>query len=88
MGGEETYGVYDEVVHEPRGGDSEEPDPVALDNQPVGNLRVLHRIALEPLGLLHVYPPEQDGECREGTETKGETEDSSQVIRTAAMIQR
>jgi len=67
----ETHGVDDEVVHEPRGGNRKEPDPVALDDQPVGNLGVLHRITLEPLGLVHVQPPKQDSKSGDYTETEG-----------------
>ena len=60
MLGEETYRADDEIVHEPREGNSKESDPVALNDQPVGNLGVLHRIALEPVRLIHVQPPEQE----------------------------
>ena len=41
----ETHGVSDEVVWEPGGGNSKKPDPVPLDDQPVGDPSVLHRIA-------------------------------------------
>ena len=71
MLGGETYRVDDEIIHEPRGGNSKESDPVALNDQPVGNLGVFHRIALEPVRLFHVQSPEQDGESGDETEAKG-----------------
>ena len=80
----ETYGVGDKVIEEPREGDRKESNPVALDDQPVRDLGVLHRIALEPLGLIHVQPPDEDGEGREDTETEGETPDGPEVVRSAA----
>jgi len=71
MWGEETHGVDDEIVHEPRGGNRKESNPVAFDDQPIGNLGVLHRITLEPVGLVHVQSPKQDGKSRDDTETEG-----------------
>jgi hypothetical protein len=53
-GRRETYGIGDKVIEEPRGGDGEESDPVALEDQPVGDLGVLHGVTLEPFGLLHL----------------------------------
>ena len=84
--GEETHGVYDEIVHEPRGGNCEESNPVALDDQPVGNLGVLHRITLEPFGLVHIPSPKQDGKSRDGTETEGQTPYGPEVVWSKAMI--
>ena len=68
---EETHGVDDEIVHKPRGGNCKESNPVTLDDQPVRNLGVPHRITLEPLGLVHVQPPNKDGKSGDDTETKG-----------------
>ena len=52
-----TYGVDNEVIQEPRGRDGKEPDPVPLNDQPVGDLGVPHGVALEPLRFLHPQPP-------------------------------
>lgn len=87
-GERETYGVDDEVVDKPREGNSSEADPVALDDQPVGNLGVLHRIAFEPVRLIHVQSPNQDGKGGDDTETKGETPDGPEVVGSEAKIQR
>jgi len=88
MCGEETHGVDDEIVHEPRGGNGKESNPVALDDQPVGNPGVLHRITLEPLGFVHVQPPNQDGKSGDDTETKGQTPYGPEVVWSKAMVQR
>lgn len=81
-GGEKTYRINDKVVNKPRCGDGKESNPIALDDQPVGNLGVLHRIALESLRFIHVNPPNQDGESRDDTETKRETPDCPEVVGT------
>jgi hypothetical protein len=85
---EETYGVNNEVVQEPRGGNGKKPNPVTLDDQPVRDLGVLHRIASEPLWFLHVYSPNQDCESGDDTETKRNTPDSPEMVRTKAGIRR
>lgn len=84
-GGEETYGVSNKIIDKPRGGYTEEPDPVAFEDQPVGNLGVLHGITFEPLGFIHVYSPNQDGESRDHTEAKGDTPNSPEVVGTETM---
>ena len=71
MSGEGTHRVDDEIVQEPRGGNCEESNPVALDDQPVGNLGVLHRITLEPFRLVHIQSPKHDCESGDCTEAKG-----------------
>ena len=84
--GEETDGVEDEVVNEPRGGDSKESDPVTLDDEPVGDLGVPHRIALEPLRFVHVYSPKKDGESRDEAKAEGETPDGPKVVGTKTVV--
>ena len=84
--GGETHGVNNEVVNEPRGGDSKEPNPVALDDEQVGDLGVPHRIAFEPLRFVHVYSPNQDGESGDDTKAEGETPDGPKVVRTETAI--
>ena len=86
--GGETYGIGDKVIEEPRGGDGKESDPVALEDQPVGDLGVLHGIALEPFGLLHLQPPEEDCQGGDHTETKRDTPDGPQVVGSEAITQR
>ena len=83
-----AYGVDDEVVQEPSAGNGKESDPVALDDQPVGNLGVPHGIALVPLRLVHIQSPDEDCESGNDTETKGETPDSPEVVGTETVIQR
>ena len=83
----EAHGIGDEVIHEPREGDGSESDPVALNDQPVGDLGILHRIALEPLGLLHINSPDEDGNGGDDTETKGETPDGPEMVGSKAIIQ-
>jgi len=82
-----TYGVDDEVVQEPSAGNGKESNPVTLEDQPVGDLGVLHRIALVPLRLVHIQSPNEDGESGNNTETKGETPDSPEVVGTETMFQ-
>ena len=85
-GGEETDRVKNEVINEPRSGNSSESNPVAFDDEPVGDLGVFHRIAFVPLRFVHIYSPNQDRESREDAKAKGETPDGPKVVRTEAKI--
>jgi len=76
----QAEGVDDEVIDEPRGGDSEETTPITLDDQPIRDLGIPHRIALESLRFLHVQSPKQDSKSGDDTETKGETPDGPEMV--------
>ena len=69
-GGGGAYRVSDKVVQEPRSGNSEQSDPIALEDQPVRDFGVPHRITPEPLGLFHIQPPNQDSEGGDDTKSK------------------
>ena len=47
---------------------------------------MLHRITLESLGLLHIQSPDENGEGGDDTETKRETPDGPEVVRSKAVI--
>ena len=84
MRGGGTHRVSDKVVQEPRSGYSEQPDPIALEDQPVRDFGVPHRITPEPLGLFHIQPPNQDSEGGDDTQTKRDTPDGPEVVWTEA----
>lgn len=64
----------------PSHGDSSKADPIAADDKPVGNLGVTHGILLETRGVLHVEPPDEDGNGGDDTQAKRETPHSAQVV--------
>ena len=51
----------DKVVNEPSKRDGEEVDPVALNDKPIWDSSVAHRILSVMRRILHVQPPNEDG---------------------------
>ena len=70
IGRERTNRVRDEVVNEPRNTDGKQAGPVALEDKPIGDSDVFHRIFLESIGLGHPESPNEHCCCRDHTKTR------------------
>lgn len=83
-----THRIHNKIINEPRQADRREGPPVALDDQRIRDLRVLHRVAPEARRLLHVQPPDEDEEGGDDAEAEREAPDRAEVVfaETALLI--
>ena len=70
----------DEVVDEPSERDGHKADPVTLNNEPIRDSSVAHRILSVMRRIFHVQPPKEDGQCGNGSQPEGQAPNSAQVV--------
>lgn len=75
-------GSVTHVVDEPGDGQGSQLDPVALEDKPVGDLGVAHRVLLVGNGLDHKDTSDQEDKRGNESKEKGATPDGTGVVET------